>query len=210
MRGPQPHPGPPSRPLPRAEWLGLTGTYGGARLVVALFPVALLVVWALARRRQLTGTAPEQAWRLSLAEVGIVYLTLPAVWITLLPGARAGQVPARLSLVPLRDLATMGTFQIFGNLMLLAALGFLAPVRFAALVSLPRVLAVAATCSASIEAAQYALRLDRVSSIDDVLLNTAGAGLAALASRRWWRTRCSPIREPHRTRPREQTSSRPR
>ena len=33
------------------------------------------------------------------------------------------------------------------------------------------------------------LRLDRVSSIDDVLLNTAGAGLAALASRGWWRER---------------------
>ncbi|MFI5695366.1 hypothetical protein ACIA58_26165 [Kribbella sp. NPDC051586] len=26
------------------------------------------------------------------------------------------------------------------------------------------------------------------SSVDDVLLNTAGAGLAALASRRWWLT----------------------
>ncbi|MFF5056526.1 hypothetical protein ACFY1S_25415 [Micromonospora sp. NPDC000663] len=35
--------------------------------------------------------------------------------------------------------------------------------------------------------AQYALRLDRASSVDDVLLNAAGAGLAALASRRRWR-----------------------
>jgi hypothetical protein len=27
-----------------------------------------------------------------------------------------------------------------------------------------------------------------VSSVDDVLINAAGAALAALASRRWWRT----------------------
>ena len=37
-----------------------------------------------------------------------------------------------------------------------------------------------------IETAQSVLQLDRVSSVDDVLLNTAGAGMAALASRRWW------------------------
>jgi glycopeptide antibiotics resistance protein len=38
-----------------------------------------------------------------------------------------------------------------------------------------------------IELAQYVFRLDRVSSVDDVLINAAGAGLAALASRPWWR-----------------------
>ena len=70
-----------------------------------------------------------------------------------------------------------------------AALGFFAPLRFAALASVPRILALAAGCSVLVETAQYVLRLDRVSSVDDVLLNTAGAGLAALASRRWWRAR---------------------
>jgi glycopeptide antibiotics resistance protein len=55
------------------------------------------------------------------------------------------------------------------------------------LASLPRILALAAGCSVLVEAAQYVLRLDRVSSVDDVLLDAAGAGLAALASRRWWR-----------------------
>lgn len=68
-----------------------------------------------------------------------------------------------------------------------AALGFLAPLRFAALASVPRILTLAAGSSVLVEAAQYVLQLDRVSSVDDVLLNTAGAGLAALASRRWWR-----------------------
>jgi glycopeptide antibiotics resistance protein len=99
-----------------------------------------------------------------------------------------------VSLVPLRDLLTIATGgpltvtgQVVGNLLVFAALGFFAPQRFVALASLPRILALAAGCSVLVEAAQYVLRLDRVSSVDDVLLNAAGAGLAALASRRWWR-----------------------
>jgi hypothetical protein len=160
--------------------------HGVGRIMIALAPVALLSLWTLARRRRLAGSTPGVAWRLSLSEVGLVYLTLPAVWITLLPGARAGQVAGGVSLIPLRDLSTMDTFQIGGNLLLLAALGFFAPLRFARLASVPAALAVAATASAVIETAQYLLRLDRVSSVDDVLLNTAGAGIAALVSRRWW------------------------
>ena len=97
-----------------------------------------------------------------------------------------------MSLVPLRDLLTIlagepltAMVQVVGNLLVFAALGFFAPVRFAALASVPRILALAAGCSVLVEAAQYVLRLDRVSSVDEILLNTAGAGLAALASRRW-------------------------
>ena len=110
----------------------------------------------------------------------------------MLPGSRAGDVAGRVSLVPLRDLVTMSTYQVVGNLLILAALGFLAPVRFAAMASLPRILALAAVGSALIETAQYVLQLDRVSSVDDVLLNTAGAGLAALASHPWWMARPTP------------------
>jgi hypothetical protein len=203
---PGPPPGPTRGRLPDPGWLGLMGMYDGvARIVVVFLPVALLAGWALARCRCLRGTASTRAWRLSLAEVGIVYLTLPAVWITMLPGPHAGHDPSRLSLVPLRDVDTMSTFQIGGNLLLLAALGFLAPLRLAALASIPRILVVAATCSASIEAAQYLLPLDRVASIDDVLLNTAGAGLAALASRPLWRMRSQPIAEPDLRSPRHRT-----
>ncbi|MFE9694916.1 VanZ family protein [Micromonospora sp. NPDC005806] len=163
-----------------------------ALITVAALPLAALAVWALARRRGVTGTTP--AWRMSLAEVGIVYGTVPWVWMIMLPGDRAGAVPGRVSLVPLRDLLTIlagdpltAMGQVVGNLLVFAALGLLAPVRFAALASVPRILALAAGCSVLVEAAQYVLRLDRVSSVDDVLLNAAGAGLAALASRRWWR-----------------------
>ena len=176
-------------------WHGWVGTFNGVALItVAVLPLAALAVWALARRRSVTGTTPAWAWRMSLAEVGIVYGTVPWVWMIMLPGDQAGAVPGRVSLVPLRDLLTIladgpltATGQVVGNLLVFAALGFLAPLRFAALASVPRILALAAGCSVLVEAAQYVLRLDRVSSVDDVLLNTAGAGLAALASRRWWR-----------------------
>lgn len=180
-------------------WHGWLGTFTGvAHLTVAALPLAALTVWALAHRRRAAGATPAWAWRRSLAEVGIVYGTVPWVWVTVLPGSRAGKVPGRVSLVPLRDLLAIlagdprtAVGQIVGNLLVFAALGFFAPLRFAALASVPRILALAAGCSVLIETAQYVLRLDRVSSVDDVLLNAAGAGLAALASRRWWRVTAS-------------------
>lgn len=167
-------------------WHGWVGTYTGvAFMTVVALPLAALTMCALARRGRVAGI--PWAWRTSLAEVGIVYGTAPWVWMTMLPGSGAGHVPGRVSLVPLRDLFTMSTGQVVGNLLVFAALGFLAPMRFAALASVPRILALAASCSILIEVAQYVLQLDRVSSVDDVLLNTAGAVLAALASRHWWR-----------------------
>ncbi|MER7681007.1 VanZ family protein [Streptomyces sp. NPDC096934] len=169
------------------RWHGCLDTFNGVVLMtLAAVPPALLVVWALAHRRRAAG-APA-AWRTSLAEVGMVLGTAPFLWMTMMPGAGAGVVPERVSLVPLRDLVTMGTGGIVGNLLVFASLGFFAPMRFAALASVPRILLLGTGCSALVETAQYVLRLDRVSSVDDVLVNAAGAVLAALASRRWWRT----------------------
>jgi hypothetical protein len=169
------------------RWHGCFDTENGVLfMMLAGLPLAGLVVWVLARRRRTAGVA--SAWRMSLAEVGMVYGTVPFVWMTVMPGSGAGIVPGRVSLVPLRDLLTMGPLGIAGNLLIFAALGFFAPMRFAALASVPRILALGAGCSVLVETAQYVLRLDRVSSVDDVLVNAAGAVLAALASRRWWRT----------------------
>ncbi|WP_210748392.1 VanZ family protein [Actinomadura latina] len=171
-------------PLHKPEWHILVGTFNGVALItVAALPLAALAVWVLARRRSAAGV--PSAWRMSLAEVGIVYGTVPWVWMILLPGDEAG---AAMSLVPLRDLSTMDTGQIVGNLLVFAALGFFTPLRFAALASVPRILALGAGCSALVEAGQYVLHLDRVSSVDDVLLNATGAALAALVSRPWWHT----------------------
>ncbi|MFI7547472.1 VanZ family protein [Actinoplanes sp. NPDC049599] len=169
------------------HWHGCYDTENGVLLMMLVgLPVAALLVWALTRLRSAGGDL--SAWRMSLAEVGMVYGTVPLVWITMMPGPGAGVVPGRVSLIPLRDLLTMGPIGIGGNLLIFAALGFFAPLRFAALASVPRILALAAGCSALVELAQYALRLDRVSSVDDVLVNAAGAVLAGLASRRWWRS----------------------
>jgi len=169
------------------RWHGCYDTFNGPILMMLLgLPLAALVVSVLALlRRAADGVA---AWRFSVAEVGMVYGTVPMVWLTLQPGPGAGVVPGRVSWVPLRDLVTMGPIGIGGNLLIFAALGFFGPIRFAALASLPRIMALGAACSILVETAQYALRLDRVSSVDDVLVNTAGVMLAALASRWWWRT----------------------
>ncbi|MFH9059697.1 VanZ family protein [Streptomyces coeruleorubidus] len=169
------------------RWHGCFDTFNGVVLMTLVaLPLAALVVWALARRRRAAGVT--WAWRMSVAEVGMVHGTVPFLWLTMMPGGGAGTAPARVSLVPLRDLATMGSLGIVGNLLIFAALGFFAPMRFAAPASVPRILALGAGCSVVVETAQYVLRLDRVSSVDDVLVNAAGAVLAGLASRRWWRT----------------------
>ncbi|MFD6171606.1 VanZ family protein [Streptomyces coeruleorubidus] len=168
------------------RWHGCFDTFNGVVLMTLVaLPLAALVVWALALRRRAAGVT--SACRMSVAEVGMVHGTVPFLWLTMMPGGKAGTVPARVSLVPLRDLMTMGPVGIGGNLLIFAALGFFAPMRFAALASVPRILALGAGCSVLVETAQYVLRLDRVSSVDDVLVNAAGAVLAALASRRWWR-----------------------
>jgi VanZ like protein len=170
------------------RWHGCLDTFNGVVLLTLVtLPLAALVVWALASRRRTAGVV--SAWRMSLAEVGMVYGTAPFVWMVLMPGSGAGTVRGRLSLVPLQDLPTMGLLGIVGNLLVFAALGFFAPIRFPALASVPRILALGAGCSVLVEAAQYVLQLDRVSSVDDVLVNAAGAGLAALTSRRWWGTK---------------------
>ena len=161
-------------------------------LTVLGLPVAALAVPVLALLRRGLGVAWRQAWRTSLAEVAIVYGTLPGVMMTMVPGSMAGLVTGSVSLEPFADLPTMGRIGVVGNLLLFAALGFFGPIRFRALRSVWRVLALAVAGSVTIEVLQYALVLDRVSSIDDVILNASGATLAAIVSWPWWRRRAVP------------------
>ncbi|GAA3454574.1 VanZ family protein [Dactylosporangium matsuzakiense] len=170
-------------------WHGWFGTITGVVLVTAVaLPLAGVAVWVVKRLR-------GGSWRTAVAEVGIVYGTVPWVWMILLPNRGGDPDRARVNLVPLRDLVAVvgngplsATVQIVGNLLVFAALGFFGPVRFPALALVPRVLGLAAGLSVLVETLQYVLALGRFSSVDDVLLNAAGAGLAALLSRRWWRT----------------------
>jgi hypothetical protein len=160
-----------------------------ATIVAFPFAVALAFVMAHARRRR--GASAGWALRSSIAEVGLVIGTVPWVWMILTPDPGH---PRGRNLVPFRDLANQlhfglafATIQIGGNLLVFAALGFFLPIRFR--VGPGVVLVLAAACSCAVEILQWVLRLGRFSSIDDVIVNTTGAVLAACLSRPWWRRR---------------------
>ncbi|MFI5495429.1 VanZ family protein [Actinoplanes sp. NPDC051859] len=127
--------------------------------------------------------------RFALAEVGAVVGSVP--WAIMLFTPQPA--PRSVDLVPLHDLPSwlagdlgIAVAQVSGNLLVLAAFGFFLPMRFAVLASLPRVGLAAAATAIGIEILQWVLAIGRVSSVDDVLINTLGAVLAAAASRRWW------------------------
>jgi hypothetical protein len=165
---------------------GVWHAWGGVILVaIAGLPVAGGLAWVLARSR------PDRPPRFAVAEVFLVAGTVPWLWMILTPDPAGTR---RVSLVPLRDLLALApgdlVVQIGGNLLVFAAAGVLLPVRWP--VGVPTVLLAAAAASTVVEGLQFALDLGRVSSLDDVLVNALGAGLAALASRPWWRRRRSP------------------
>ncbi|MFI6324478.1 VanZ family protein [Nonomuraea sp. NPDC050556] len=150
-------------------------------------PLAALAAWMIARSRA-RRNHPFPV-RTAVADVGVVVGTAPWIWMILTPGGGESGV----NLVPLRDLITVFLapwqtvfVQVGGNLLVFAALGALLPVRSPRFASLGRVALVAALASLTVEALQYGLRLGRFSSVDDVLINTAGAVLSALITRRWW------------------------
>jgi hypothetical protein len=156
----------------------------GAVLVASAvgLPVAAALAALLAVLRR-----PRPA-RYAVAEVFLVAGTLPWLWMILTPDPAGTR---RVRPVPLRDLATLAPrdalVQIGGNLLVFAALGALLPVRWRA--GTATVALVAAAASITVEVLQFALDLGRVSSTDDVLLNTLGAVLSAQATRAWWRSR---------------------
>lgn len=150
-------------------------------------PAALLAFAVLEGLRRRRGVPAAHRRRASASEVGMVAGTLPWLWLTLTPLTAGGAV----RLLPLRDLrdqladAPLTAFlQVGGNLLVLAAFGFCAAARWR--IGVPTIALLAAVGSLSIETLQYVLASGRVSSVDDVLLNTAGAAAAAWLSRRSW------------------------
>ncbi|WP_378738419.1 VanZ family protein [Nocardia brasiliensis] len=153
--------------------------WGGVVVVaIGAIPVAGVVAWWVAR---------WWGWRVALCDVGMVTGTAPWVWMILTPNG----IGRSVNLVPLRDLAAQladGRVieQIGGNLLVFAALGLLLPVRRSWFARWYRILLVGAAASVTVEAVQFALGIGRHSSVDDVLLNAAGACLAGQLSRRLW------------------------
>jgi len=141
---------------------------------------------------------PSGSWRLSVAEVGMVYLTLPWLWMILTPV----KVPADTVMahwIPLNDLkGLLGTdqflIQVGGNLGVFFALGALAPVRTEALAGAWRLLALGAGCSVVVEVLQRLFVSGRVFSVDDVLLNAVGCLMGGIVTYRWWRRAPRPRR----------------
>lgn len=152
---------------------------------LTVLPAAALAVPLLSRRAQRRGVPAALALRRSVADVGMVAGTLPWVWMILTPLP----APREVRPVPLADIVDLlagppvtAFFQIVGNLLVFAALGFFAQLRWD--IGAPAATALGAAGSVTVETLQYVLALGRVTSVDDVLLNAAGAGLAALLASR--------------------------
>jgi hypothetical protein len=134
--------------------------------------------WLVARRR-----SPDR--RRTFGLVASVAGTCPWIWMILTPA----DAPTRVQLDPVEGLAGVlsggaGTavVQMVGNLLVFAAFGAFAPLRWPRL-GLWHVLLLAAAGSVTVELLQFALDLGRVTATDDVLVNALGAGLAHGAGR---------------------------
>ncbi|RFA12262.1 hypothetical protein B7R22_16645 [Subtercola boreus] len=168
----------------------------GVVVVVTLLvglPLGAAVTSGLSRHRARVGWPARWAWQSAIAEVGIVLGTAPWVWMIMAPTGGPGGV----HLIPFQDLAGVlggrdAIVQLVGNLLVFTALGALLPVRFRlgpAWSVAPTVFLLAASMSAVLEGLQLVLSLGRVTSIDDVLINSLGATLASLLFISWWRSR---------------------
>ena len=118
-------------------------------------------------------------WRWSFAEVGMVVGTAPWLWMILTPrgsGRSVEWVPLVGLIAQLEGAPAVAIEQIGGNLLVFAAFGLCAPLRWSLRVR--TVAALVRATSVTVEILQYALAIGRVTSVDDVLLNTAGATLS--------------------------------
>lgn len=163
--------------------------------IIAL-PFALFAWRLLANWRGRTRPALAAATSSGL-DVGILVVALEVLALTMMPiGHSHG---SSVHLVPGSDILTEFTgtgslWQIAGNLVLLAPLGILVPLRVPALRSIRRITLVAFVVSVGLELAQHLLHLGRVTSTDDVLLNTLG--VAAAATLTCWARRPAPVEQP--------------
>ncbi|WP_328645363.1 VanZ family protein [Amycolatopsis sp. NBC_00348] len=153
-------------------------------------PYALLgwPLLAARRRRRLPARYASATAGVDSAAVLVAFLVLCLVTM---PVGGSGQ--STLDLVPGADItAAFGDdgslWQVIGNVLLLCPLGALLPLRLRGLRTLLRIALVALLASVLVEGTQYLIHTGRVTSTDDVLLNTAGATLGAALSRRVWRS----------------------
>ncbi|WP_157982454.1 VanZ family protein [Nocardiopsis sp. FIRDI 009] len=117
-------------------------------------------------------------------------LALMSIITLVNPGSSGG-----VELVPFADIAAAGwgltgLYQNGGNIAMFVPLGALLPLALGGrLASFPRVLAVSGAVSITVEILQYVLDAGRITAVDDVILNCAGALIGAVLTWPWWRTR---------------------
>jgi hypothetical protein len=153
-------------------------------------PYALLgwPLLAARRRRRLparyaTATAGVDSAACLVAFLVLCLVTMPV----------GDSAESTLDLVPGADITAAfssdgSLWQVIGNVLLLCPLGALLPLRMRRLRTLLGIALAALIASLLVEGTQYLIHTGRVTSTDDVLLNTAGATLGAALTRRGWRS----------------------
>ncbi|MFC8294791.1 VanZ family protein [Streptomyces sp. NPDC057242] len=174
----------------------MLGIDGDEILLFFCFFSPLAAAGAWQARRMIRNGATITPWH-GRAIFGILAISsiVPFLLVTLTRGAGAG---SSVSLTPFREfwdafsnasVAFSGVtfFNFVGNMLLLVPFGAALSFIWSAPRRTFKVALTTSVISLAVEATQYSLSLGRVSSIDDVLLNTIGATAGALLVRRWSR-----------------------
>ncbi|MEV4142989.1 VanZ family protein [Amycolatopsis sp. NPDC049691] len=167
----------------------LRAFWGMIPISAIALPYALLgwPLLAARRRRRLPARFATATAGVDCAAALLAFLVLCLVVMPV-----GGSSESTLDLVPGSDITAAfaddgSLWQVTGNVLLLCPLGALLPLRIRRLRTLLRVALAALLASVLVEGTQYLIHCGRVTSADDVLLNTTGATLGAALSRRGWR-----------------------
>ncbi|WP_199429424.1 VanZ family protein [Qaidamihabitans albus] len=150
---------------------------------VMALPFAVLV-WRLLTRRRTRTKPPREAAATAALDVSIGLLAGLVLALVAMPVPGSGA----LHLAPGTDLEialadSESFWQVAANVLMLLPLGVLLPLRWRWWRPVGRLAGAALLASIAIELAQYLFAAGRVTSTDDVLLNTVGAAAGVTLTR---------------------------
>src|ERR1700712_3588168 len=156
----------------------------GAELAWVAIPSLLIIVFAVSRLRRRPGARSHNVQMLARALLVVFSLVAPAMLFSPVTSTMHARFLDLHLLTTLRASFENHIMfaQMVGNLLLLCWLGFLLPLAFRPVRPWMAVL-IAALTSVGIETVQYLIAVGRVSSISDVVFNTIGAAVGALAAK---------------------------
>ncbi|MEV5721281.1 VanZ family protein [Amycolatopsis mediterranei] len=168
----------------------LRAFWGMLPISAIALPYALLG-WPLLAARRRRRMSARRASATAAVDCTVFLVAFLVFCLVTMPVGSSAE--STLDLVPGADvtaaLSSDGSlWQVVGNVLLLCPLGALLPLRIRRLRTLLRIALAALAASVLMEGTQYLIHTGRVTSADDILLNTAGATLGAALSRRGWRT----------------------